>query len=203
MGNFRNGELATRCIRGSVDFGDLTLHYGQPLGPAISRREVKGSLPQSSWPGVLNGFELLVGIQAGGKFQWSQVSRLRSTTIRSEDLVSLRSAISRRPISAHRCCNGEQKAGRSTPNHLKNARLATEAVASSPLRKLPIRQELYEIWLCAHFSQRETCPPRAAVRQLSIADDGRRTQYVCKCCVANAARGAGQLWAQSGLWPKH
>src|SRR5712672_3117446 len=50
MGNFRNGELATRCIRGSVDFGDLTLHYGQPLGPAISRREVKGSLPQSSWP---------------------------------------------------------------------------------------------------------------------------------------------------------
>src|SRR5258707_14265146 len=60
MGNFRNGELATRCIRGSVDFGDLTLHYGQPLGPAISRREVKGSLPQSSWPGVLNGFELLV-----------------------------------------------------------------------------------------------------------------------------------------------
>src|SRR5882757_9709519 len=140
MGNFRNGELATRCIRGSVDFGDLTLHYGQPLGPAISRREVKGSLPQSSWPGVLNGFELLVGIQAGAKFQWSQVSRLRSTTIRSEDLVSLRSAISRRPISAHRCCNGEQKAGRSTPNHLKNARLATEAVASSPLRKLPIRQ---------------------------------------------------------------
>src|SRR5260221_6688048 len=38
MGNFRNGELATRCIRGSVDFGDLTLHYGQPLWTAISRQ---------------------------------------------------------------------------------------------------------------------------------------------------------------------
>src|SRR6266849_645243 len=33
-----------------------------------------------------------------------------------------------------------------------------------------LRQELYEIWLCAHFSQRATCPPSAAVRQLSIAD---------------------------------
>jgi hypothetical protein len=42
MGNFRNGELATRCSQGSVDFGDLTLHYGPPLGPAISCREVKG-----------------------------------------------------------------------------------------------------------------------------------------------------------------
>src|SRR5467141_3008806 len=50
MGNFRNGELATRCIGGSVDFGDLTLHYGPPLGPAISRPEVKGSFPQSRWP---------------------------------------------------------------------------------------------------------------------------------------------------------
>src|SRR5882672_6011574 len=33
-----------------------------------------------------------------------------------------------------------------------------------------LRQELYEIWVCAHFSQRATCPPSAAVRQLSIAD---------------------------------
>src|ERR1700737_34220 len=32
------------------------------------------------------------------------------------------------------------------------------------------RQEMYEIWVCAHFSQRATCPPSAAVRQLSIAD---------------------------------
>jgi hypothetical protein len=29
---------------------------------------------------------------------------------------------------------------------------------------------LYEIWLWAHSSQRVTWPPRAAVRQLSIAD---------------------------------
>src|SRR5229473_3984313 len=35
---------------------------------------------------------------------------------------------------------------------------------------LPIRQELYEIWVYAHFSQRATWPPRAAVRQFSIAD---------------------------------
>ena len=26
------------------------------------------------------------------------------------------------------------------------------------------------MWVCAHFSQRATCPPSAAVRQLSIAD---------------------------------
>jgi len=42
--------------------------------------------------------------------------------------------------------------------------------ASSPLPDLPIRQLLYEIWLCAHSSQRATWPPRAAVRQFSIAD---------------------------------
>jgi len=29
---------------------------------------------------------------------------------------------------------------------------------------------LYDIWLCAQFSQRATCPPSAAVRQFSIAD---------------------------------
>src|SRR5438552_7107335 len=45
-----------------------------------------------------------------------------------------------------------------------------QRVASSPLRNLPIRQLLYEIWLWAHSSQRATWPPRAAVRQLSIAD---------------------------------
>ena len=111
MGKFRNGELATRCIGGSVDFGDLTLHYGPSLGPAISRPEVKGSFPQSRWPSGLNGFELLVGIHGAGRFRWSQVSRVRSTTTRSEDLVSPRSAITRRPISAHNRCNGEQKAG--------------------------------------------------------------------------------------------
>src|SRR5712671_8169642 len=42
--------------------------------------------------------------------------------------------------------------------------------ASSPLPDLPIRQELYEIWVYAHFSQRATWPPSAAVRQRSIAD---------------------------------
>jgi Transposase zinc-binding domain len=68
MGKFRNGELATRCIGGSVDFGDLTLHYGRPLGPAISRAEVKGSFPQCRWPSGLNRFELLVGIHGAGKF---------------------------------------------------------------------------------------------------------------------------------------
>jgi len=111
MGKFRYGELATRCIGGSVDFGDLTLHYGPPLGPAVSRPEVKGSFPQSRWPSGLNGFELLVGIHGAGRLRWSQVSRVRSTTTRSEDPVSPRSAISRRPISARNRCNGEQKAG--------------------------------------------------------------------------------------------
>src|SRR5260370_11989964 len=67
MGKFRNGELATRCIGGSVDFGDLTLHYGPPLGPAISRPEVKGPFPQSRGPRGLNGFELLVGIHGAGQ----------------------------------------------------------------------------------------------------------------------------------------
>jgi hypothetical protein len=83
MGNFRNGELATRCIGGSVDFGDLTLHYGLALGPAISRPEVPGSFPRSRWPNGLNDFELLVGIYSAGRFQWSQVSLVRSTTTKS------------------------------------------------------------------------------------------------------------------------
>src|SRR5450631_1705237 len=47
MGKSINGELAPRCIGGSVDFGNLTLHYGPSLGPAISRPKVKGSFPQS------------------------------------------------------------------------------------------------------------------------------------------------------------
>src|SRR5260370_42699938 len=114
MGKFRNGELATRCIGGSVDFGDLTLHYGPPLGPAISRPEVKGSFPQSRWPSGLvasMASSFSSGSTAQGRFRWSQVSRVRSTTTRSEDLVSPRSAISRRPISARNRCNGEQKAG--------------------------------------------------------------------------------------------
>src|SRR5258707_14375939 len=111
MGKFGNGELATRCIGGSVDFGDLTLHYGPPLGPAISRPEVKGSFPQSRWPSVLNGFELLVGIHGAGRFRWSPVSRVQSTPTRREDLVSPRRTISCRPITAHNLCNGEQKVG--------------------------------------------------------------------------------------------
>ena len=111
MGNFRNGELATRCIGGSVDFGNLTLHYGPPFGPAISRPEVTGSFPQSRWPSGLNDFELLVGIHGAGRLQWSQVSVVRSTTTRGKDLLSPRGAISCRPISAHSRCNGEQKAG--------------------------------------------------------------------------------------------
>src|ERR1700730_389888 len=92
MGKFRKGELATRCIGGSVDLGDLTLHYGPPLGPAISRPDVKRSVPQHRWARGPNGFELLVGIHGAGRFRWSQVSRVRSTTTRSEDLVSPRSA---------------------------------------------------------------------------------------------------------------
>src|SRR3979490_3317176 len=111
MGKFRNGELATRCIGGSVDFGDLTLHYGPPLGPAISRPEVKGSFPQSRWPSGLSGFELFVGIHGAGRFRWAPGSPGRPPRTRREDLVSPRSAISGRPISAHNRCNGEQKAG--------------------------------------------------------------------------------------------
>jgi hypothetical protein len=41
MGDFRNGELATRS-GGSVDFGDLTLHYGRPLGRQSAVRRSKG-----------------------------------------------------------------------------------------------------------------------------------------------------------------
>jgi hypothetical protein len=73
MGKSINGELATRRFGGSVDFADLTLYYGPPLGPAISRPEVKGSFPLSRWSDDLSGFELLVGIRGAGKFRWSQV----------------------------------------------------------------------------------------------------------------------------------
>src|SRR5260370_36220593 len=72
MGKSINGELATRCVGGSVDFGDLTLHYGQPLRPATSRPEVKGSFPLSTWPGSLNSFELTIGIHCAGRFRRTQ-----------------------------------------------------------------------------------------------------------------------------------
>ena len=52
------------------------------------------------------------------------------------------------------------------------SRAASQSFATAPWHfgQCRLRQLLYEIWLYAHFSQRATCPPRAAVRQLSIAD---------------------------------
>src|ERR1700740_1744429 len=52
------------------------------------------------------------------------------------------------------------------------SRAASQFFAAAPWHfgQCRLRQELYEIWLYAHFSQRATCPPSAAVRQLSIAD---------------------------------
>src|SRR3984893_3173897 len=52
------------------------------------------------------------------------------------------------------------------------SREASQSFAAAPWHfgQCRLRQLLYEIWVCAHFSQRATWPPRAAVRQLSIAD---------------------------------
>src|SRR5258705_13915815 len=52
------------------------------------------------------------------------------------------------------------------------SRAASQSFAAAPWHfgQCRLRQELYEIWLCAHFSQRATWPPSATVRQLSIAD---------------------------------
>src|SRR5882724_3029443 len=52
------------------------------------------------------------------------------------------------------------------------SRAASHSFATAPWHfgQCRLRQLLYEICVCAHFSQRATCPPRAAVRQLSMAD---------------------------------
>src|SRR6202171_6391799 len=52
------------------------------------------------------------------------------------------------------------------------SRAASQSFAAAPWHfgQCRLRQELYEIWLCAQSSQRATWPPRAAVRQFSIAD---------------------------------
>src|SRR5664280_1818040 len=52
------------------------------------------------------------------------------------------------------------------------SRAASQSFAAAPWHfgQWRLRQELYEIWLCAHFSQRATWPPSAADRQFSIAD---------------------------------
>src|SRR5277367_4789520 len=52
------------------------------------------------------------------------------------------------------------------------SRAASQSFAAAPWHfgQCRLRQLLYEIWLCAHFSQRATWPPSAAVRQFSIAD---------------------------------
>ena len=57
---------------------------------------------------------------------------------------------------------GSNSASRSTSHSL--------AAAPWHLGQCRLRQLLYEISICEHFSQRATCPPSAAVRQLSIAD---------------------------------
>ena len=54
-----------------------------------------------------------------------------------------------------------------------SSRAASQSFAAAPWHfgQCRLRQELYEIWLCAHFSQRARHVRRArAVRQLSIAD---------------------------------
>src|SRR6266702_1091895 len=52
------------------------------------------------------------------------------------------------------------------------SRSASHSFAAAPWHfgQCRLRQELYAMCVCAHFSQRATCPPRAAVRQLSMAD---------------------------------
>src|SRR3977135_3852473 len=52
------------------------------------------------------------------------------------------------------------------------SRAASQSFAAAPWHfgQCRLRQELYEIWLWAHVSQRATCPPSAGARQLSIAD---------------------------------
>src|SRR5450631_3821661 len=52
------------------------------------------------------------------------------------------------------------------------SRAASHSFAAAPWHfgQWRLRQLLYEIWLWAHSTQRATWPPRAAVRQLSIAD---------------------------------
>src|SRR6266849_8048335 len=52
------------------------------------------------------------------------------------------------------------------------SRAASHSFAAAPWHfgQCRLRQLLYAIWVCAHFSQRATCPPSAAVRQRSIAD---------------------------------
>src|SRR6202171_4353275 len=51
------------------------------------------------------------------------------------------------------------------------SRAASHSLAAAPWHfgQCRLRQLLYEIWVCAHFSQRATWPPSAAVRQRSIA----------------------------------
>src|SRR6266851_2826167 len=52
------------------------------------------------------------------------------------------------------------------------SRAASQSFAAAPWHfgQCRLRQELYEIWVCAQSSQRATWPPSAAVRQFSIAD---------------------------------
>src|SRR6266851_3866239 len=52
------------------------------------------------------------------------------------------------------------------------SRAASHSFAAAPWHfgQCRLRQLLYEIWVWAQSSQRATWPPRAAVRQLSIAD---------------------------------
>src|SRR6476620_9346199 len=51
------------------------------------------------------------------------------------------------------------------------SRAASHSLAAAPWHfgQCRLRQLLYEIWVCAHFSQRATWPPSAAVRQRLIA----------------------------------
>src|SRR6202171_2356696 len=75
------------------------------------------------------------------------------------------------------------------------SRAASQSFAAAPWHfgQCRLRQLLYEIWVCAHFSQRATCPPSAAVRQLSIAD-----------ITFNWPRLTWPPWARrhAGPWPR-
>jgi len=130
MGKIPLWGAGDRCIGGSVD-----LEIDSPLRTtpwaAVSRPEVKGRFRRAGGP-VPQCFEHSRRIHGAGRLRWSQVSRVRSTTTRSEDPVSPRSAIVPSADSARNRCNGEQK-------QLIDAKAFENARLARGRRQVPLR----------------------------------------------------------------
>jgi Transposase zinc-binding domain len=142
MGKFRNGELATSFIELSVNFRDFALHYESPPSNLLSVPWIKGFFAQTRWSFAHASSRFSSTTMAHGDSTAARSlgsnPRRRLQNVLSRQLHDLALRGSRRSTVVMESRALVDRDG-VTENTVS---LATESMVDSPLRNLPIRQEL-------------------------------------------------------------